>query len=87
MKHNPTSRRLGHYLDLPPRWQWVFWPVVAASGGGTALALWLDEEAITAAEYVPLAALLYWFNHPVFKATQPPQEDLSGKTTVGEKRQ
>ena len=91
MSRNPKSRRLGHYFDLPPRWRWVFWPVVAASGGGTALALWLEEEAITAAECVPLAALpgmaalLYWFNHLVFKATQPRREDLSDKTTSGEK--
>jgi len=91
MSRNPKSRRLGHYFDLPPRWRWIFWPVVAASGGGTAIALWLEEEAITAAECVPLAALpgmaalLYWFNHLVFKATQPRREDLSDKTTSGEK--
>ena len=93
MSRNPKSRRPGHYFDLPPRWRWVFWPVVAASGGATALTLWLEEEAIAVAECVPLAALpgmaalLYWFNHCVFKATQPRQEDLSDETNTREKRQ
>ena len=91
MSRNQKSHRLGHYFDLPPRWRWVLWPVVAASGGGTALALWLEEEAIVVAECAPLAALpgmaalLYWFNHLVFKATQPRREDLSNKTTSGDK--
>ena len=91
MSRNPKSRRLGHYFDLPPRWRWVFWPVVALGGGGTALTLWLEEETIAVADCLPLAALpgmaalLYWFNHLVFKATQPRREDLSDKTTSGEK--
>ena len=91
MAHNRNRRRLGHYFDLPPRWRWIFWPVIAVSGGGTALALWLEEEAIAAAECAPLAALpgmaalLYWFNHLVFKATQPRREDLSDKTNSGDK--
>ncbi|MEK7278495.1 MAG: hypothetical protein AAB427_14180 [Chloroflexota bacterium] len=91
MNQNPKHHRLGHYFDLPPRWRWIFWPVIAVSGGGTALALWLEEEAVAAAECAPLAALpgmaalLYWFNHLVFKATQPRREDLSDKTTSGDK--
>ena len=91
MRQNPKRRRLGHYFDLPPRWRWVFWPVVALGGGGTALTLWLEEETIAVADCLPLAALpgmaalLYWFNHLVFKATQPRREDLSDKTTSGEK--
>lgn len=91
MRPNPKRRRLGHYFDLPPRWRWVFWPVVALSGAGTVLALWLEEKAIAAADCAPLAALfgmaalLYWFNHLVFKATQPRREDLSDKTTSGDK--
>jgi len=91
MNPNPKRRRLGHYFDLPPRWRWVFWPVSAASGGGTVIALWLEEKAIAVAECAPLAALpgmavlLYWFNQLVFKATQPRREDLSDKTTSGEK--
>ncbi|MGQ0605081.1 MAG: hypothetical protein ACT4QE_25670 [Anaerolineales bacterium] len=91
MKRNPRSPRLGHYFDLPPRWRWVFWLIVAFSGGGTVLALWLEAEAIAVAECAPLAALpgmaalLYWFNHLVFKATQPRREDFSDKTTSGEK--
>jgi len=91
MNRSPRPRRLGHHFDLPPRWRWVFWPVVAFSGGGTVLALWLEEKAIAVAECAPLAALpgmaalLYWFNHLIFKATQPRREDLSDKTTSGEK--
>ena len=91
MRQNPKRRRLGHYFDLPPRWRWVFWPVVALSGAGIGLALWLEERAIAVAECLPLvalpgmAALLYWFNHLVFKATQPRREDFSDKTTSGEK--
>ena len=91
MHQNPKRHRPGHYFDLPARWRWVFWPVVAFSGGGTVLALWLEEKAIAVAECAPLAALpgmtalLYWFNHLVFKATQPRREDLSDKTTSGEK--
>lgn len=91
MSRNPKRRRLGHYFDLPPRWRWVFWPVVALSGAGVGLALWLEEQAIAVAECLPLvalpgmAALLYWFNHLVFKATWPRREDLSDKTISGEK--
>ncbi len=91
MSQNPNRRRLGHYFDLPPRWRWVFWPVVAFSGGGTVLALWLEEKAIAVADCAPLAALfgmgawLYWFNHLVFKATRPRREDLADKSTSGEK--
>lgn len=91
MSQHHGHHRLGHYFDLPPRWRWIFWPVVAFSGGGTVLALWLEEKAIAVAECAPLAALpgmavlLYWFNHLVFKATQPRREDLSDKTTSEEK--
>ena len=75
-------RRLGHYFDLPPRWRWLAWPALAFSGGA-AVALWLEEETIAIAECAPvaalpgLAALLYWFNHLVFKATKPRREDLN----------
>ena len=91
MNQNPKSHRPGHYFDLPPRWRWIFWPVIAVSGGGTAIALWLEEETIAIAECAPLAALpgmaalLYWFNHLVFKASQPRREDPSVKTTSGDK--
>ena len=92
MRRNPRSRRLGPYFDLPPRWRWMFWPVVAAAGG-TAIGLRLKEEAIAMVECAPLAAMpgmaapLYWFNHLVFKATRPRQEDLSQNTTLREKHQ
>jgi hypothetical protein len=73
--------------------RWTFWPVAAAAGRGTAVGLWLDDESITSAECallvaVPgMAALLYWFNHFVFKATRPRQEDPSDRNTLREKRQ
>jgi len=91
MSKRPKNHRLGHYFDLPPRSRWFFWPVVAFSGGGMALALWLEEEAVTVAECAPLAALpgmaalLYWFNHLIFKATRPRREDLSDKTISQDK--
>ena len=91
MRQNPNPHRPGHYFDLPPRWRWVFWPIIVVSGVGTAVALWLDEEAIAVADCAPfaalpgMAALLYWFNHLVFKATQPRREALSDRTTSGEK--
>ena len=93
MNQNPKSHRPGHYFDLPSRWRWVFWSIITLSGGGAALTLWLEEEPIAVARdaCAPLAALsgiaalLYWFNHLVFKATQPRREDLSDKTTSGDK--
>lgn len=86
MAGNRNRRRLGHYFDLPPRWRWLFWPVITASGGGAAFALWLEGEAVAVAECAPLAALpgmaalLYWFNQLVFKATRWRQEDLPAET-------
>ena len=84
-----------HYLplfSLPPRWRWLFWPVVGVSGGSAAIALWLEEETIALAECAPLAALpgmaalLYWFNHLVFKAAQIRRENLADKTNSREKK-
>lgn len=83
--------QFGHRFDLPPRWQWLLWPVLAFSGGGTALVTCFEEEATAMAEYLPVtvlpgpAALLYWFNRLVFKTTRPRQEDLSAKATRKEK--
>ncbi len=74
-------------LSVPEVIDWLerLAPVLAVSGGGTALALWLEEEAIAVAECAPIAALpgmaalLYWFNHLVFKAAMPRREDLATK--------
>lgn len=93
MSRHPRSRRLGYHYELPPRWRWTFWPVVAAAGGGTAIGLWLDDDSVTAAECVLLvavpgmAALLYWFNHFVFKATRPRHEDPTDRNPLREKPQ
>lgn len=93
MTRRRNRRRLGQPFALPPRWRRFFWPAVALSSSGTAIALWLEEEARAAAgeACAPLAALpgmaalLYVFNHLVFKATRPRREDLSAKTTSGDK--
>lgn len=83
-------RRLGYYFDLPARWRRLFWSVLAFSGGGTALALWPEDEAVAMAECAPLAALpgmaalLYWFNHLVFKAARPDKADLSHRPSGSE---
>jgi hypothetical protein len=85
MTHNRTRRRLGHPFDLPTRWRWLVWPALALSGAAAAVALWLEEGAITVARdaCAPLAilsgmaVLLFWFNHLVFKAAKPRREDLN----------
>ena len=87
MPKNSKQYRLGHPFDLPPRWRWIFWPINTLSGSGIALTLWLQEEAITLVDCAPiaaipgLAALLYWFNHHVFKAATPRPEDLARPST------
>ncbi len=82
-----SKHRLGHYLDLPPRWRWLIWPTLAAGGGGAAFALWLEEETAAAnGSYAAIlalpgmAAIIYWLNQIVFKATQPREEDLKTQT-------
>ena len=79
--------RIGHPFMLPPRWRWIFWPIIATGGGGTAITLWLQEEVIAVVDCAPiaaipgLAALLYWFNHHLFKAATPRPEDLARPST------
>jgi len=75
-------RHYGSPFRLPPRWRWIAGPVIVLGSGGTAVAMWLEEDGIALAECAPLAALpalaalLYGFNHLVFKATRPRREDL-----------
>ena len=82
MSQNSKNYRSGHPFRLPPRWRWIFWPVVTLNGGGTAVTLWMQEETILLVDCAPiaaipgLAALLYWFNHHLFKASIPRPEDL-----------
>ncbi|OGO66841.1 MAG: hypothetical protein A2Z49_03425 [Chloroflexi bacterium RBG_19FT_COMBO_56_12] len=87
MSRISKKHRLGHPFDLPPRWRWFLWPVIVLSGGGTVVSLWLEEGTAAMAECAPvaalpgLAALLYWFNHCVFKAAVPRPEELSASHT------
>ena len=82
MPQDSKHQRLSHPFSLPPRWRWIFWPIIATSGGGIAVTLWMQEEAIMLVDCAPiaaipgLAALLYWFNHHLFKVTMPRPEDL-----------
>ncbi len=78
MKPYPRS------YSLPPRWRWIFWPVLALSGGGTAVSVWLEDETANAAECLPvaalpaMAALIYWLDHIFFKAGAPDTQDRPG---------
>ena len=78
-------RPYGSPFRLPPRWRWITGPVLALGGGGTAIALWLEENGIAIAECAPaaalsaLSALLYGFNHLVFKSAMPRREDLKSE--------
>ncbi len=81
MSQESKYYRSSRPFQLPPRWRWIFWPVVALSGGGSAVTLWMQEETILLMDCAPIAAipgmaaLLYWFNHIVFKAAMPRRED------------
>mgnify|MGYP000032390330 CR=1 FL=1 len=83
MRPSPHRRRPGRYFALPPRWQWLFWPTLTLSGGGLALTLWLEAEALALGSCAFIAALpgmaglLYWFNRWVFNAAAPRPEDLT----------
>ena len=87
MSRISKKHRCGHPFDLPPRWRWLLWPVIVLSGVGTVVSLWLEEGTAAVVECAPvaalpvLAALLYWFNHRVFKAAMPRPEDLSAPPT------
>jgi hypothetical protein len=82
MAQDSKNHRSGHLFRLPPRWRLILWPVVTLSGGGSVAALWMQEEAILLVDCAPiaaipgLAALLYWFNHQLFKASMPRPDDL-----------
>ena len=84
MRQGPKHRRLGHYFDLPPRWEWIAWLVLALGGSGIAIAvLWLGEEGVLGtvcavlAVLLSMGALLCWLNHLCFKAAGPRPEDDS----------
>ncbi len=86
-------KRYGSPFRLPPRWRWITGSVLAFGSGGTTVAVWLEENGIAVAECAPaavlsaLSALLYGFNHFVFKAAMPRHEDLKSRreTTSGER--
>jgi hypothetical protein len=82
MAQASKNHRSGHLFRLPPRWQWIFRPVIILSGGVTVFSLWMQEKIIQWVEFVPfiaipgLAAILYWFNHRLFKVCMPCPDDL-----------
>jgi len=79
-------KHFGSPFRLPPRWRWITGLIIVLSGGGTAVAMWLEEESFAVAECAPLAALpgmaalLYWLNHLVFKPAMPRREDMDKST-------
>jgi len=84
MTQKPPPRRLGHYFDLPPRWEWIAWLALALGGSGIAIAvLWIREHDVLATVCAPLAVLvgtvafLCWLSHLGFKAAEPRPEDSS----------
>ena len=64
---------------LPPRWRWTMWPFLGLIGGGVAVGVRLVEDPLAVAHEacLPLAtlsglyAIVYGFNHRVFKANSP----------------
>ncbi len=82
MSQVPGKLRIGHPFDLPARWRWLKWPVIAAGGGSVVLWIWVEEESIGWAECAPiavipgLAGLLYLFNLRCFRTNKPCQDDL-----------
>ena len=85
MTQPPKRRRLGQPFDLPPRWEWIVWLVMALGGSGIAIAvLWLGQDDVVGTVCAPLAALvgmavlLGWLNHLAFKAAEPRPGDSSG---------
>ena len=84
MSQKPPRHRLGHPFDLPPRWQWIAWLVMALGGSGIAIAiLWLGQEDVLGTVCAALVALLgmgallCWLNHLAFKTAEPRSDDLS----------
>jgi Ca2+-transporting ATPase len=86
MTSKPDRRPLGHYFLLPPRWRWLYWPTLTLSGGGLALAAWLESEALAVGSCAPIAALpglaglLYWFDRVLFGAARIRPEDAAPPT-------
>jgi hypothetical protein len=82
MNQVPIKHRIGHPFDLPVRWRWLKWLVIAAGGGSVALWIWMKEESLAWAECAPVAVilglvgLLYLFNLRCFRVNKPCQDDL-----------
>lgn len=76
MKHNPSTNSLSQ-----TRRRWAR-PVATISAGGAALAIWLEELILFAAEIVALiflpilGGLIFLFNRLVFREAIPQQNDL-----------
>jgi P-type Ca2+ transporter type 2C len=87
MPQKPKPPRLGRPFDLPPRLRWLFWPVLACTGGGMAWAVW--DEPLVAADFAPflalpgMAALLYALDQLIFRAAKPTPADLGARPVRG----
>jgi hypothetical protein len=70
---------------MSPRWRWLTKPILAFGAGGSAVALWLEEEPLLiAGEVCPalvvlagMGALLCRFYHQIFEAAKPRPQDSS----------
>ena len=82
MKQNlpPHTQRT---FALPPRWRWLSYTVLAASGSTTTVALLIEEEARTIEVLGPVAAIpllgapIVWLVRNLFNQTAPPSAGQS----------
>ena len=78
-------RYTGSLFRMSPRWRWLNWPILASGAGGSAVALWLEEEPLLiAGEVCPalavlvgMGALLCRFYHQIFEAAKLRPQDSS----------
>ncbi len=76
-------RRWGSPFRMLPRWRWLTWPMLALGAGGSAIAVWLEEEPlVVAGEVCPalaalagIGALLGQLCHRMFEAAKSRPQD------------
>lgn len=78
MRNNLPPHRPARIFALPPRWRWLTYSVLAVGGGGTTVALLIQEEVsilelLGLVAAIPLlGAPLVRFVHVLFNATTLP---------------